>query len=499
MKIVLSITGLCLATLLSACGGGGGSTTGPVASSTSQTYTAAATPGELVSYTVDPVALTYSYTITESQYGLTGAKGSGSLTALGTNGYSLSGIPGSRIQLLPNGLMLGSIKHDFGAGVKTVAVMGMSSPVSSLNGVAGTYNFVSYNCSTNSCTANYGALKVNSTGTWEYCISGDFAATTACARTGTGNLTAVSGGKFDVYDGASKVGTLLAMSSGGQNVGIIDLKDTRTGNANVFGKGMVIASSKVAVNTALTDGNWYSYGSNGYYTEFATSGTTLTYSNVSSGSTPPQSTVTKDSPWAGMIATSTSTQHALLAGFGVYVLADTATNYFEIGLKKVAAVAAATPLAVTSTSFQNNGVIPAKYASTAQTGGLNTSPALSIANLPAGTASIAIVMDDETSPCGVGSSACVHWGVFNLPASKVAIAENENLSAINGVQLGSNYTNGTGYAGPNPPSNHVYNLTVYALNSSLTGLAASYTRSQFEAAFGSKILDKTTLSGKYPL
>ena len=58
---------------LVACGGGGGGTgTPPPTASTAVTYTAAALPGELVTYTVDPGALTYSYTITESQYGLTG-------------------------------------------------------------------------------------------------------------------------------------------------------------------------------------------------------------------------------------------------------------------------------------------------------------------------------------------------------------------------------------------------------------------------------------------
>src|SRR5450830_1363648 len=151
------------AAFLAACGGGGGGGTPAAAASTSApvTYTAAATPGELVSYTVDPGLLTYSYTITESQYGLTGQTGSGTLTALGNNGYSLSGIPSSRIQILPNGLMLGAIRHNFGAGVTTVPVMGLSNPVSSLAGVAGTYNYISRGCVSNSCGAVYGTLQIN--------------------------------------------------------------------------------------------------------------------------------------------------------------------------------------------------------------------------------------------------------------------------------------------------------------------------------------------------
>jgi Raf kinase inhibitor-like YbhB/YbcL family protein len=163
----------------------------------------------------------------------------------------------------------------------------------------------------------------------------------------------------------------------------------------------------------------------------------------------------------------------------------------------------ATPLAVTSTSYANGGVIPLPYASTlyAAGGGQNTSPALAISNVPASTQSLAVVMDDETAPCGVGAAACVHWGVFNLPATKVSIIENEDLGAISGVILGLNNTAGTfAYDGPHPPSNHVYNLTVYALSTAapVSG-TVTYTRSQFEATFGSQILEKITYSGKFPL
>ena len=48
-----------LGPLLASCGGGG-------TSSAATQYTSVAMAGELLSYTIDPVALTYSYTITES-------------------------------------------------------------------------------------------------------------------------------------------------------------------------------------------------------------------------------------------------------------------------------------------------------------------------------------------------------------------------------------------------------------------------------------------------
>src|SRR6185369_7523954 len=90
---------LAVGALLASCGGGGGS------SSAATQYTSVAMAGELLTYTVDPVALTYSYTITESQFGLTGKTGSGTLVRNLDGSYSPSGIPNARIVILPNGLL----------------------------------------------------------------------------------------------------------------------------------------------------------------------------------------------------------------------------------------------------------------------------------------------------------------------------------------------------------------------------------------------------------
>ena len=55
--------------LLAACGDGGGgsssSSSSTPAASTSQTYTASATAGEVLSYTMDTTKLTYSYVVTK--------------------------------------------------------------------------------------------------------------------------------------------------------------------------------------------------------------------------------------------------------------------------------------------------------------------------------------------------------------------------------------------------------------------------------------------------
>lgn len=157
-------------------------------------------------------------------------------------------------------------------------------------------------------------------------------------------------------------------------------------------------------------------------------------------------------------------------------------------------------IALTSSAFANGGRIPIAYGG--RQGESNQSPPLTIANKPTGTKQFAIIMDDEG--CGTGASACVHWGVFNLPPGKTSIAADENLTLQNDVVLGKAYNGATGYQGPNPPAGpaHTYKITVYALG----GLAPvepgspvpQYTRASFEAKYGQYILAQSTISGTYP-
>lgn len=169
-------------------------------------------------------------------------------------------------------------------------------------------------------------------------------------------------------------------------------------------------------------------------------------------------------------------------------------------------IASATNLTVVSASYSNGGTIPIKYAGTGA-GGSNVSPQLTISDIPKSTDRFAIVMDDETAPCQAGLAACRHWGVFNLPVAKTAIAEGENLlmpaggvAVQSAVVYGTNYTGGVGYAGPNPASRHTYNLTVYALagNAPFLTTTPEYTRAKFERDFQLYILGKATLTGVYP-
>lgn len=166
----------------------------------------------------------------------------------------------------------------------------------------------------------------------------------------------------------------------------------------------------------------------------------------------------------------------------------------------VTLTASTTNLTITSTSYADGGSIPLKNAGPAVGGG-NLSPQLNISNVPTATGKFAIVEDDETPPCQTGLTACRHWGVFDIPKTKTAIAEGENLLLQPGVTYGSNYTGAKGYTGP-ANTGHTYKLTVYAVSLDAPIVTTSdvpgYNRAQFEQTFKAFILGKATLTGVYP-
>jgi len=151
---------------------------------------------------------------------------------------------------------------------------------------------------------------------------------------------------------------------------------------------------------------------------------------------------------------------------------------------------------VSSASYENGAVIPSLHAC-ASKGGSDTSPQLQWMNAPSGTNSFAVIMDDEISPCGKAAGACQHWNVVNLPSAKTALSAGEDLSGSAVVE------NSSGYAGPCPPNNHSYNITVYALDKNMPTLQtgdlgqSGLTRSQFALQYSQYILDQVTHNGQY--
>ena len=161
---------------------------------------------------------------------------------------------------------------------------------------------------------------------------------------------------------------------------------------------------------------------------------------------------------------------------------------------------------LTATGFVTGTAIPLIHACAAL-GGNNYSPQVSWRNVPDNTDSFALIIDDETAPCGTDANACVHWNLFNIDASIDGLIEDVDpmtLVDANGASSaveGITYAGTNNYEGPCPPggNEHTYHFVLYALSDSqpeMTRLDA-LTRSEFEEAYSENILGQANLTGTF--
>lgn len=150
---------------------------------------------------------------------------------------------------------------------------------------------------------------------------------------------------------------------------------------------------------------------------------------------------------------------------------------------------------LTSAAFEHNGSIPARYTCD----GDDISPPLSWGELPDGTRSLALIVDDPDAPDPAAPKMTfVHWILYNLPTTLAALPE-----AVHSVHLppgtgeGLNDWGRTGYGGPCPPiGRHRYFHKLYALDTVLPDLG-SPTKAALETAMRRHILAQAELIGTY--
>jgi len=149
----------------------------------------------------------------------------------------------------------------------------------------------------------------------------------------------------------------------------------------------------------------------------------------------------------------------------------------------IMAIVSTRTVTVQSTAFSSNGFIPAKYTCS----GSNINPPISIKDIPAGTKSLALILDDPDAPKGT----FVHWVMWNIPVQN-RIEEN----SAPGIQ-GKNGKGENSYTGPCPPSGtHRYHFKVYALDTKLD-LPASTDKDGLIRAMAGHALGMGELTGLY--
>lgn len=152
-------------------------------------------------------------------------------------------------------------------------------------------------------------------------------------------------------------------------------------------------------------------------------------------------------------------------------------------------------LTITSPSFPNNGMVPLRHTCD----GLDISPALDWAGVPAKTKSLALIVDDPDAPDPLAPKVrWVHWLLYNLPADSSGLPEGVAPKALPASTLqGRNDWGRTGYGGPCPPIGvHRYIHQIFALDIELRDLR-NPTRAMLEKAMQGHIIERAELVGKY--
>lgn len=153
----------------------------------------------------------------------------------------------------------------------------------------------------------------------------------------------------------------------------------------------------------------------------------------------------------------------------------------------------AVAMKLVSPQFLDKGEIPEKFTCE----GEDVSPALTWSDVPEGTKSFALIVDDPDAPDPADPRMTwVHWVLYNIPPEIGSLPEAvEDLPK--GTLQGLNDWKRTGYGGPCPPiGKHRYFHKLYALDVVLPDLKQP-TKEQLERAMENHVLLKAELIGVY--
>ena len=135
---------------------------------------------------------------------------------------------------------------------------------------------------------------------------------------------------------------------------------------------------------------------------------------------------------------------------------------------------------IISSNFDEGEEIPKEFGYKFE----NKEPKLDFKNVPKGTISIGLIMDDPDAMAAVGK-IWVHWlQYFDYPSQNLIIEGKTDFGEI-------------GYGGPAPPNGrHTYIFKGYALDVKLD-LKEGYSKQELENAMKSHIIAEAKLTGTF--
>jgi len=160
------------------------------------------------------------------------------------------------------------------------------------------------------------------------------------------------------------------------------------------------------------------------------------------------------------------------------------------------------PLIMTSTAWEDGGVIPNKYTQAA--GDAAVSPALSWSQVPAGTQSFVLLLHDPEPVLNKSAKMDItHWLIWNIPGTSTGLPEGVAQGTLpdgsRQVSLRSQ-----GFMGPGAPPGpyHHYTFELYALDTKLdvpegTPQQAADTRTAVMNAMDGHVLGKAVLVARF--
>jgi Raf kinase inhibitor-like YbhB/YbcL family protein len=151
------------------------------------------------------------------------------------------------------------------------------------------------------------------------------------------------------------------------------------------------------------------------------------------------------------------------------------------------------PLMLASPAIPPNGEIPAQYTCD----GADISPPLSWSDVPAGTGSLVLVVEDPDAPSGTFG----HWAVFDIPPASRGLdpgySANRPTTALHQAR---NDFGKTGYSGPCPPKGggtQHYHFRLLAISRPTLDLRAPAAVLDVLRAAQPYVIQQTELVGTY--
>jgi Raf kinase inhibitor-like YbhB/YbcL family protein len=159
------------------------------------------------------------------------------------------------------------------------------------------------------------------------------------------------------------------------------------------------------------------------------------------------------------------------------------------------------PIIMTSTGWEDGGVIPDKYTQAA--GPTAPNPALSWSQVPPGTQGFVLIMNDPepTIPAKSSKGDVTHWLVWNIPGTSTGLPEGVMAGDLpDGTKQQS--LRSKGYMGPGAPAGpyHHYTFTLYAVDTKIDVAPSENafdTRTALLSAMDGHVLSKAVLVARF--